>query len=184
MLPRGIDYSVYNSTSGMSTKHWGPACWSFLFTSILGHYPVSMDKRDPAHVEIATYYYHLFKSFTVILPCVYCRDSFKEFIEDMPIDEFLVGRMELMYWVYLIKDKVNNKLITQERRSFDKLRKELYERFKFGRITRQEYDTQLNVCKQESFSTLPTPSFQEVLDKYESLRAVCSTEAKTCSLKN
>ncbi len=174
---------MYTSESGMSTKHWGPACWSFLFTSILGHYPVHVNKNDPNHVEIATYYYHIFKSFTVILPCVYCRDSFKDFMKDLPLEEFLVGRMELMYWVYLIKDKVNQKLITQERVSFDKRRKDLYSQFKFGRITKQEHDVQLEMCKHETFKTVPTPPFQEVLDKYESLRAVCSSEAKTCSLK-
>ena len=45
-LPNNIDYSLYNSDSGMATKKWGPHAWDFLFTSTMGRYPLQVKTRE------------------------------------------------------------------------------------------------------------------------------------------
>lgn len=114
-LPKNIDYSKYNSTSGAATSKWGPSCWNFLFTSIIGRYPFKVNKNNPEHVIIQKHFKMLLTKLKHILPCIFCRNSFKKFIKELPIEPYLVGRVQLMFWLYLIKDKVNTKLINQEK---------------------------------------------------------------------
>ena len=78
-LPKDIDYSIYNSTSGMSTKHWGPAAWNFLFTSIMGTYPFKIDLSIPEHIIIRHNFKQLLTSLRIIMPCIFCRNSFTDF---------------------------------------------------------------------------------------------------------
>jgi hypothetical protein len=50
-------------------------------------------------------------------------------------------------------------------------------------ITEDEYYKRTQTFKEDNFVTVPTPSFQEVLDKYEAQRTVCDKKAKKCSIK-
>lgn len=181
-LPEGIDYSVYNGNSGMSTKHWGPAAWKFLFTSIMGRYPTKIDIDNAEHILIKNAFKSMLVSLQIVMPCIYCRESFKKFLLELPIEPYLVGRIELMYWLYLMKDKVNNKLLGQENMCYKDEKRKLKALFYSGHITEDDYYKQVSAVKEETFNTIPTPPFKEVLDQYESLRAVCSDKAKTCAL--
>lgn len=181
-LPEGIDYSIYEGDSGMSTKHWGPAAWKFLFTSIMGRYPVKIDMNNAEHILIRNAFKSMLTSLQIVMPCIYCRESFKKFLLDLPIEPYLTGRIELMYWLYMMKDKVNNKLLGQENVCYKEEKLKLKAMYYSGAISEEEYYSKVQAFKEETFNTIPTPPFKEVLDQYESLRAVCSDKAKTCAL--
>jgi hypothetical protein len=181
-LPKGIDYSKYYGNSGADTHSWGPAAWKFLFTSIIGRYPIKIDTNNSEHIIIKNSFKSMLTSLQIIMPCIYCRESFKIFLLELPIESYLIGRIELMYWLYLMKDKVNKKLIRQEISCYTDEKRKLKALFYSGGITEDEYYKNINSFKEETRNTIPTPSFKEVLDQYEKLRAVCSDKAKTCAL--
>ncbi len=110
-----MNYKEFLNDSGMNTKEWGPGLWKFLFISILGRYPKKIDEKKREHQIIKKSFKDLLINLEHILPCVFCRDSYKIFITELKIEPFLIGKIELMYWLYLIKDKVNKKLIDQEK---------------------------------------------------------------------
>lgn len=181
-LPENIDYTKYNSFSGMSTIKWGPAFWNALFISIMGRYPVKINKTIIDHLETKKAFKNMLCSLQMILPCIFCRNSLKEFVKKLPIDEYLVGRIELMFWLYQIKDKVNKKLLCQEKICYNDEKKRLKKAFYTKEITELEYYSKIKEFKKETFITIPSPPFQEVLDHYESFRANCDNRAKKCSL--
>ena len=181
-LPEDIDYSLYQSDSGMSTKHWGPAAWKFLFTSIMGRYPTKINMNNSEHVLVKNAFKNMLTSLQIVMPCIYCRESFKTFLLELPIEPYLVGRMELMYWLYLMKDKVNNKLINQERQCYNDEKQKFKTKFYNYQVTEDEYYQHIKAFRKKTFNTIPTPPFKQVLDQYESLRAICSDKAKTCAL--
>lgn len=86
----------------MDTKFWGPDGWRLLHTLA---YQYTLERRH--HYER---FYTLLKD---ILPCRYCRDSYKEFLEELPIKPYLESRALLRLWVYRIHNKVNKKLRQQ-----------------------------------------------------------------------
>jgi len=181
-LPDNIDYSKYENIGGMSTKHWGPGAWKFLFTSIMGRYPININIHNAEHIIIQNTFKNTLIGLQIMMPCIYCRESFKQFLLELPIEPYLVGRIELMYWLYLMKDKVNQKLLTQENSCYNDEKKRLKQLFYTKQITKDDYYTQLSAFKEETFHTIPSPPFNEVLEQYENLRAVCSDKAKTCAL--
>ena len=87
-----------------------------------------------------------------------------------------------MYWLYLIKDKVNKKLIYQEKICYNdekiRLKKLVYSK----QLSEKEYYNLVEKFKKETFQTQDTPPFKQVLDHYESFRAVCDKRAKKCSI--
>lgn len=185
-----IDYNKYNENSGgMSTREFGPPLWKYLFTSIMGRYPFEVDFSNPEHILIANTFSRMLIDLKDTLPCVYCRESYKVFIKELPINNFLVGRIELMKWLYLIKDRVNKKLITQENKCFEdekKILKAMYYTGEFGRdqaIADQMYRQRVSELKKKTFLTVPSPPFEQILDYYESFRAVCSEKSKSCVKK-
>lgn len=180
-LPEGIDYSKYNSVSGMNTKYWGSRLWDSLFVSILGRYPIRINNIED--IEIKQAFKSMLTNLSVTIPCIFCRNSLREFFKELPIDPYLIGRIELMYWLYRIKDKVNLKLFCQENICYNEEKAKLKAMFYNKQITEEEYYKKVKKFKGENFITIPTPPFQEVLDKYESQRARCDKRAKRCSLQ-
>ena len=179
-LPEGIDYSKYYGKGGANTRAWGPKAWDYLFTSIMGRYPVKIDYGSPEDIQVLNAFSHMLIGLKDTLPCVFCRKSFEVFVKELPIEEFLKGRIQLMYWLYLLKIKVNSKLKKQEKICYNDEKKRLKGLFHHGDITKDQYYTSLQKSKEETFLTQPTPPFKEVLDKYESYRAVCSKKALKC----
>jgi hypothetical protein len=99
-----------NLNNGMMTKVWGPAGWLFLHSVSFG-YPLKIDNSNSSKkIEYKVF----FESIGDILPCKYCRESYNKYIQEIPIDDHLNSRDELVKWLYLIHNKVNNKLNVPE----------------------------------------------------------------------
>ena len=122
----------------MDTKKWGPHGWVFLH-SIAFNYP-----ENPSS-EQKSFYSMFFRSIGHVLPCVYCRNSFQNFMETHPIEPYLGSRYQVSYWLYMIHNLVNKKLRNQG-------------------------------------NNIPSdPSFEEVCEKYNRLRATCDDSKMTCT---
>ena len=120
----------------MDTRFWGPPAWVLLH-SITYLY-------DP---KLINEYELFFTTIQNILPCIYCRDSYTEYLERLPIKPFLLsGR--LFEWLYRIHNMVNNKLrqqglITTHNPTLSEMRN------KYKDITES-----LNVCKMREHSVM------------------------------
>ena len=90
----------------MDTRFWGPDGWKLLH-SIAENYP---DK--PSNLDKDTYSI-FFLSLQHVLPCIYCRKSFTQYINELCIDEYLDSKEKLVEWLYKIHNKVNEKLWSQ-----------------------------------------------------------------------
>jgi hypothetical protein len=60
--------------------------------------------------NIEKQYKDFFNSLGNVLPCKYCRDSYNKYIVELPVEYFLKSRKDLTRWLYLIHNKVNEKL--------------------------------------------------------------------------
>tara|TARA_X000001036_G_scaffold355051_2_gene336781 strand:- start:2486 stop:3082 length:597 start_codon:yes stop_codon:yes gene_type:complete len=100
-----------NIHNGMMTKVWGPPGWFFLHTVSFGC-PVSPSDfdRENGIMEGTTKknYETFFRNVGEILPCRYCRDSYKKYIAELPPDAS--SRESLVKWLVQIHNKVNDKL--------------------------------------------------------------------------
>jgi hypothetical protein len=148
----------------------------------MGGYPPKLNPKDSNHVMIRKHFKQMFYNLQYTMPCIFCRESFKQFSKELPIEPFLKGRIELMYWLYLVRDKVNNKLIKQEQQCFSDEKKKLLLKLNKKQVTDKEYRSKLNALKKETIITKPSPPFIDILVKYEAFRAKCSKKSKTCSL--
>ena len=90
----------------MDTRFWGPDGWKLLHTITL-YYPI-----NPTYDDIQTHrtFFYLVGD---ILPCKYCRISYKKYIKELPPDKFLDNRDNIFQWLYKIHNKVNGKLRKQ-----------------------------------------------------------------------
>lgn len=162
----------FNSPKGMSTKFFGPKLWDSLFIMVLGAYPATFNPENTEHIKIKKAFIKTMCNLKYTLPCSFCRMSYKTFYKELPIEEFTGSRVQMMYWLYLMKDKVNKKLIKQE---LDYLT-ELYKNLRTSKISKFEYIKSTKMC----FRTVPSPPFIEVLEKYEQYRAVCNKKLQKC----
>lgn len=83
----------------MDTRFWGPPAWVMLHSIASGYTP-----------ELRDEYKTFFTNLKNVLPCIYCRASFTEYIEELPVDGFLESQEQFFSWLYHIHNKVNNKL--------------------------------------------------------------------------
>ena len=169
-----------NSTNGMKTTIWGPAAWTFLFCSVLGAYPIKLDEKNPEHVKIKKHFKNMFVSFGYTMPCFYCRESYKCFTKEMPIDNHMNTRLHLVTWLYKLKDKVNKKLIKQELECYNIEHEKLLERYNNKKITKDKYKELNKQLKDKIFLTKSSQSFTNEIAKYEKCRAGCSKKSKMC----
>jgi len=98
-----------NIDNGMMTKIWGPPGWLFLHCITFG-YPYKIIPKNEEHIKRMEDTKNFFKYLGYVMPCKYCRLSYQEFIKQIPIEKYLTSRDDLTYWLYLIHNKVNNKL--------------------------------------------------------------------------
>lgn len=119
-----------NKENGLMTKVWGPPGWLFYHCVAFG-YPYIIEDTNPKHFEKRTHYRNFYNNIGKVFPCKYCRESYDQFIKDIPIDNFLNNRRDLCYWTYLIHNKVNDKLGVPkcEIPSFEDIQK-TYEQFR------------------------------------------------------
>jgi hypothetical protein len=149
----------------------------------MGGYPPRIDTGNKEHQAIRRHFKNMFMSLGYTMPCIFCRESYRDFYKELPIEAFLGGRIDLMRWLYKMRDKVNRKLIRQEKVCYDTEKKRLKRLFHNNQITNNDYYAAVSKAKNEILVTQSSPPFQQVLDKYESLRAVCSDRAKKCIQK-
>lgn len=90
----------------MDTNFWGPDCWNLLhcITENYPEFPSNYTKNR---------YKSFFISLSKILPCKYCRNSTKKFMNEININEYIDNKTNLCKWLFLIHNKVNNKLRNQ-----------------------------------------------------------------------
>lgn len=84
----------------MDTKFWGKDGWKFLHSIVY-----SYDETN------SPYYKKFFNSLQYILPCIYCRRSFKKYIKEDQVDT--TDKRSLTSWLYRIHNRVNEKLRKQ-----------------------------------------------------------------------
>lgn len=90
----------------MDTTKWGPPMWKALHTMAHNFDPMKHDRKS---------YKQFFELLADTLPCIHCRNSYQEFIKELPIDPYIYSNKPgaLHYWLYQIHNKVNNKLRNQ-----------------------------------------------------------------------
>ena len=95
---------------GLRTKVWGPPGWVFFHCVAFGYPmdPKAFNKKNGGNVKKR--YKTFYESLGYIFPCKYCRDSYRKFIKEIPVDKYLDSRVSLTYWTFLIHNKVNKKL--------------------------------------------------------------------------
>jgi hypothetical protein len=86
----------------MDTRFWGHDGWRLLHSIAYLYKPETSQQTER--------FLTLVKD---ILPCRYCRQSFAEFLEELPITSYLTSSKKLRFWLYKIHNKVNNKLRNQ-----------------------------------------------------------------------
>ncbi len=100
-----------NAANGMMTQVWGPTGWVFLHSVSFG-YPMDPKKFDVDNnlPEGTTEerYRKFFEQIGYVFPCRYCRESYQEFIKEIPIQT--ESRATLTKWLYDIHERVNKKL--------------------------------------------------------------------------
>jgi len=94
--------------NGLMTKVWGPLGWVFLHSVTFG-YPIEPTFAQKEH------YRTFFTNIGNIFPCKYCRDSYKDFIQEIPLDNYVLDtRDNLVEWLWKIHNRVNKKLGTKQ----------------------------------------------------------------------
>lgn len=168
------------SANGIKTSFWGPHAWNFLFSSIAGAYPIKFNQNDPSHIRKLKGFTQLINSLKETLPCIYCRQSYAKFIKDLPMHNYTHSRQSMMKWLYLLHDKVNKKLIKQEKECYDNELAKLKQLLASKKITQTKYNQSLKNLK-TILLTKPSPPFSDVLAKYERQRAGCNPKSKKCA---
>tara|TARA_B100000131_G_C18099049_1_gene605211 strand:- start:451 stop:1158 length:708 start_codon:yes stop_codon:yes gene_type:complete len=98
-----------NQNNGIMTKIWGPPGWLFLHCITMG-YPIKINDKNKDHTIRKTQTKLFFEALGDVMPCGSCRQSYKEYIKDNPINNHLSSRKDLAKWFYDIHNLVNDKL--------------------------------------------------------------------------
>ncbi len=87
----------------MDTRFWGPSAWKLMHL-VAYNYPDKPSKEDMNNFGM------FYNNLKYILPCKYCRISLDKFMSELPIEKYIGSRKKLTEWIYLIHNKVNDKL--------------------------------------------------------------------------
>lgn len=90
----------------MDTKQWGPGLWKAMHAMTF-NYPERPTLMDQVHMKL------FFEHLVHLLPCPYCQESYRQFLTELPIDDWLGSRARLTQWLYQIHNKVNDRLRSQ-----------------------------------------------------------------------
>lgn len=106
----------------MDTQFWGPPGHKLLHSIAFSYsfYDDKNNKNDNNNKNISKRdVVSFFKSIQYVLPCIYCRRSYKQYYNELPISEYIYNNnnnnktKNLFKWVYLIHNKINDKLRKQ-----------------------------------------------------------------------
>ena len=95
----------------MTTKVWGPPAWFFLHSMAMA-YPKTIDLNNSKHIKKKNAMFNFLSNLGDVLPCELCSNSYNSYIKtpDLSISKYLNTRADLVYYMYLIHNKVNDKL--------------------------------------------------------------------------
>lgn len=103
----------------MNVKKWGPPSWI-----VLHSVPMNYQK------EQSNIYYNFYQSLGGVLPCKYCRNSYKHFFREAMFKDYLENKRRLSLGIYNIHNMVNKKLRDQGyNRKKDPKFKSIYNRY-------------------------------------------------------
>lgn len=165
------------SPNGINPKLWGPYFWNTLFYVGL-NYPVKIDKNNKCHLSTKKHYKMYFCSLQYTLPCIFCLESYRRFWKEDDIDKYMNNRLDLLKWIYMLKDKVNKKLIFQEKSKFISEKKSLMDRYKdkygiskgWRKAVLLEFNIKVDKLESKILTTKPSPSFKKVLESLANMR--------------
>ena len=121
-----------NNNNGLCTSTWGPPGWFFLH-SVAAGYPVDPDEYDDIRGNTRGHtkrsYAAFFKNTGHVLPCRFCRESYLAFVDEIPIHQYIGSRHRLIEWLFIIHNKVNEKIGDKQETSLSSVVSK-YERFR------------------------------------------------------
>lgn len=82
---------------------WGPIFWNTFHIVALG-YPLLPKEADK---EGAAAFY---RSYQTVIPCPICREHYKTHLQELPVEEALGNRSDLIQWTWTIHNRVNTEL--------------------------------------------------------------------------
>lgn len=156
----------------MQSSHFGPI-WETFFLTAMGYHlnPEKCKIKDPEYIKF-------FELVGSTIPCKHCRISYKGFFKELSIEKYMKKKdFGLVEWVYLLKEKVNDKLKKQEEEA---LEKGFHETLKSYKTTDPKFWKAFREKAQKIIYTKSSPEYVDVLEKYKNLRADCSGPAKHC----
>jgi hypothetical protein len=121
-----------SENNGLCTSTWGPPGWFFLHCVAAG-YPVDPDEYDDirgnARGHTRRAYTAFFKNTGYVLPCRFCRESYIAFLSETPIEQYIHSREKLFEWLFIIHNKVNQKIGAKQESSLQSV-VDKYEKFR------------------------------------------------------
>lgn len=123
--------------------------WEAMHT-ITFNYPINPTSRDK---KINKEYFTSKKN---MLPCKYCRASYKTYLKYLPIDKYLGDRYGLTYWLFTLHNLVNHKIYKPKERFKNIVIKYEQYRAKCGKI---------NVTEKHSYTTCQL-KYRNIDDNY------------------
>ncbi len=82
---------------------WGPIFWNTIHIATLG-YPPNPTEEDKVGMT------KFFESLTTVIPCPICREHYKSHLQEMPIQNVLDSRGNLIKWGWDLHNRVNEML--------------------------------------------------------------------------
>jgi len=90
----------------LNTKIWGPHAW-FLIDSVCIGYPNNPTKKYKKNMKKFIY------SLRYLLPCIICRNHFKTFCKNNPLDyDILKSKKKIILWIIKAHNNSNEKNLT------------------------------------------------------------------------
>ena len=82
-------------------KKWGPHVWYILDLMVV--------RLDPDDQVLTNHIMMQIVSLMETIPCDKCRDHYKAYMRNNPIEKSLTNRMELARWLYALKSEINKR---------------------------------------------------------------------------
>jgi hypothetical protein len=122
-------------------------------------------------------YFRFFESIGDVLPCRFCRDSYREFFDELDMTRYFGKPSGIVCFVHDIKNLVNEKLISQEMEKA----LEAYENLRVSEVqmTPEEIGLALRDIS-KIFYTKDPPELKDLIAELQSHRVQCSAKSQTC----
>ena len=82
---------------------WGQSAWMFL-QCVTMTFPIAPTKAEKKH------YHAFFRSLQFILPCNLCRQSYRKWMKEHPVADYIGSRDDMLTWIIDMHNFVNRKL--------------------------------------------------------------------------